>query len=79
MTRAGARTGHGWCKGGPPTNCPAKAQASNGTKIYYHCFVGSFDNTLTWGRVAGTDNQGWFKAEHLDDAGPPSTADRGQQ
>lgn len=60
-------------RAGPHLTCTALGQASNGTLIYYHCYtVGqSVDgvNTWTWGRIAGTNQQGWFWDGGLNDFG----------
>ncbi|MQA07771.1 MAG: hypothetical protein GEU98_04295 [Pseudonocardiaceae bacterium] len=54
---------------GPHTSCAALGQEPRGTLIYYHCFVGDFPNSWTWGRVSGTNKQGWFADRYLSDDG----------
>lgn len=56
-------------RSGPHTTCNALGQAVDGTKIYYHCFVGHYPNSWTHGRIAGTNQNGWFFDKYLDDHG----------
>jgi len=56
-------------RSGPHTSCSALGQAAEGTKIYYHCYVGSFPNSWTHGRIAGTNQYGWFNDPYLSDLG----------
>ncbi|MFJ4103221.1 hypothetical protein [Amycolatopsis japonica] len=58
---------------GPHTTCSAYAWVDKGTLIYYHCWtVGESiegKRTWTWGRIAGTQKQGWFSDYYLSDGG----------
>ncbi|OXM57617.1 hypothetical protein CFP71_07320 [Amycolatopsis thailandensis] len=58
---------------GPQNNCTALGQAARGTLIYYHCWTSGESvggvSTWTWGRVAGTQHEGWFSDKYLDDGG----------
>lgn len=56
-------------RSGPHTYCGAYGQSPDGTKIYYHCYVGIWPNSWTHGRVAGTDDYGWFADKYLSDDG----------
>jgi len=56
-------------RSGPHTSCTALGQAARGTKIYYHCYVGVSPNTWTHGRIAGTNQNGWFADKYLSDGG----------
>jgi len=56
-------------RSGPHTSCTALGQAAEGTKIYYHCYTGSWPNSWTHGRIAGTSQDGWFADEYLSDDG----------
>ncbi|PXY20554.1 hypothetical protein [Prauserella flavalba] len=61
-----------WLKrrSGPHTSCEAWGQEPRGTKIYYHCYViTDGGDSWTWGRVAGTQKQGWFNDDYLSDGG----------
>ncbi len=56
-------------RSGPHTSCAALGQASDGTRIYYHCYVGTYPNSWTHGRIAGTSQNGWFADRYLTDGG----------
>lgn len=58
---------------GPHTSCNALGLAVKGTLIYYHCWTSGTmvggKRTWTWGRVAGTQKEGWFSDAFLSDGG----------
>lgn len=58
---------------GPHTSCSAYAWVDKGTLIYYHCYTRGENingtNSWTWGRIAGTQKQGWFSDYYLSDGG----------
>jgi hypothetical protein len=59
---------------GPHTSCTALGLATKGTLVYYHCWTRGTEvlpgkDTWTWGRVAGTQKQGWFYDGYLSDGG----------
>jgi hypothetical protein len=56
-------------RSGPHTSCTALGQAARGTRIYYHCYVGIWPNSWTHGRIAGTNQNGWFADRYLTDDG----------
>ncbi len=56
-------------RSGPHTSCTALGQAADGTKIYYHCYTGIYPNSWTHGRIAGTNQNGWFADRYLSDRG----------
>ncbi|MGW0583736.1 hypothetical protein ACWD25_49315 [Streptomyces sp. NPDC002920] len=62
---------------GPSTSCDAYGYSNSGTWVYYHCYV--FGETINgdpkwlWGRVAGTEQEGWFSHAYLLDWAQSST------
>jgi hypothetical protein len=60
-------------RSGPHTTCGALGQAGNGVQIFYHCFTIGENvdgiNTWTWGRIAGTSQEGWFWDGGLNNGG----------
>ncbi|SDU00052.1 hypothetical protein [Amycolatopsis keratiniphila] len=60
-------------RSGPHTNCSALGQAGDNTLIYYHCWTSGESvggvSTWTWGRVAGTQREGWFSDKYLSNGG----------
>lgn len=58
---------------GPHTSCEPLGQAGNNTLIYYHCWTSGESvggvSTWTWGRVAGTQREGWFSDKYLSNGG----------
>ncbi|NGY65178.1 hypothetical protein G7043_40370 [Lentzea sp. NEAU-D13] len=58
---------------GPHTHCAALGLAGKNTLIYYHCFTYGDEagglRAWTWGRIAGTQKQGWFADAYLSDNG----------
>ncbi|UUV35677.1 hypothetical protein NQK81_20285 [Amycolatopsis roodepoortensis] len=60
-------------RSGPHTNCSSYGWVAGGTLIYYHCYTTGTEVNgnpfWTWGRIAGTQKQGWFSDHYLSDGG----------
>jgi hypothetical protein len=60
-------------RSGPSTSCGIYGYATNNVKIYYHCYtIGEFINTdpyWVWGRIEGTQQEGWFSMDYLNSEG----------
>ncbi|MFD6067174.1 MULTISPECIES: hypothetical protein [Amycolatopsis] len=64
-------------RSGPHTSCSSYGWVAGGTLIYYHCYTwgqtigegSEAKSSWTWGRIAGTQKQGWFSDYYLSDGG----------
>lgn len=56
-------------RSGPSTSCDSYGYADHNAKIYYHCYVYgeeiNRDPYWVWGRIADTQQEGWFSMEYL--------------
>lgn len=55
---------------GPAVGCPALGHVPAGTVVYSHCSAATGNEIWTYGRVAGTHEQGWFRHRDLDPGQP---------
>lgn len=60
-------------RSGPSTSCGAYGYANNNAKIYFHCYVVGEsidgDPNWIWGRIEGTQQEGWFSMKYLNNRG----------
>lgn len=60
-------------RSGPSTSCDAYGYANRNAKVYFHCYVvgESIDGepNWIWGRIEGTQQEGWFSMKYLNNRG----------
>ena len=69
VTKSGSAAVHT----GPYGDCTTVGYVSEGTRVYYDCYVvNDYNNRWTWVRDAGGSSLGWIYGRYLSDGGATS-------